>query len=178
MAVGPSPDLAFPWRGPVIRPVISKGRPATSLNAGWRGSVPMRFVTTLAGGLALLAASIGGAPAQTAAPTAAGPVTTGNLASLCGAALTEEVGHVSQAFCRGFIVGVGQYHTEISRPGGRPAIFCLPTPTPSLEAAQASFVAWAAAHPQHASELAVDGLLRWAAATYPCPTPPARGARR
>ncbi len=142
----------------------------------------MRFVTTLAGSLALLATTIGGAPAQTAAapaaPTPAGPVTTGNLASLCAASLSEEVGHVSQAFCRGFIVGTGQYHTEISAPGGRTPIFCLPTPTPSLEAAQASFVAWSAANPQYASELAVDGLLRWAAATYPCPTAaPARRAR-
>ncbi|MBS7811412.1 Rap1a/Tai family immunity protein [Roseococcus pinisoli] len=140
----------------------------------------MRFVTTLAGSLALLAVTIGGAPAQTgaAAPAPTGPVTTGNLATLCAASLNEEVGHASQAFCRGFIVGVGQYHTEISRPGGRPAIFCLPTPAPTLEAAQASFVAWSGANPQHASELAVDGLLRWAAATYPCPTAPARGARR
>ncbi|TCH99971.1 hypothetical protein EJV46_04740 [Roseococcus sp. SYP-B2431] len=146
----------------------------------------MRFVTTLAGSLVLLAAAMGGAPAQTTAPApagptasgpvTAGPVTTGNLASLCGAPLSEEVGHVSQAFCRGVIVGVGQYHMEISRPGGRAAIFCLPTPTPTLEAAQTSFVAWAAANPQHAGELAVNGLLRWAAATYPCPT--ARGARR
>lgn len=136
----------------------------------------MRFVTTLAGSLALLAATIGGAPAQT---PPAGPVTTGNLASLCGASLSEEVGHVSQAFCRGLIVGAGQYHTEISRPGGRAAIFCLPTPTPTLEAAQASFVAWAAANPQYSSALAVDGVLRWAAATYPCPTAAsARRARR
>jgi hypothetical protein len=137
----------------------------------------MRFVTTLAGSLALLAATIGGAPAQTAAAPA-GPVTTGNLAGLCGASLSEEVGHVSQAFCRGFIIGAGQYHREITQPGGRAPIFCLPTPTPTLEAAQASFVAWVAANPQHASELAVDGVLRWAAATYPAPTAPARGARR
>lgn len=140
----------------------------------------MRFVTTLAGSLALLAFTIGGAPAQTGAAASAptGPVTTGNLASLCAAPLNDEVGPASQAFCRGVIVGTGQYHTEISRPGGRPPIFCLPTPAPTLEAAQASFVAWSAAHPQHANELAVDGLMRWAAATYPCPTAPARGARR
>jgi hypothetical protein len=142
----------------------------------------MRFVTTLAGSLALLAATIGGAAAQTASAApgsvTAGPVTTGNLASLCAAPLSEEVGHVSQAFCRGFIVGAGQYHVEISGPAGRGAIFCLPAPAPTLEAAQASFVAWAAANPQYASDKAVDGVLRWAAATYPCPTAPARGTRR
>lgn len=142
----------------------------------------MRFVTTLAGGFALLAATAGGAPAQTggqmASPSVAGPVTTANLASLCGAPLGEEVGVAAQAFCRGFIIGTGQYHREISRPGGRTPIFCLPNPTPTLEGAQASFVAWAAANPQHANELAVDGVLRWAVATYPCSPAPARGARR
>ncbi len=137
----------------------------------------MRFITTLAGSLVLLAATFGEAPAQTA-PSAAGPVTTSSLASLCAASLSEEVGPVSQAFCRGFIIGAGQYHREITQPGGRAPIFCLPTPTPTLEAAQASFVAWAAANPQYATELAVNGVLRWAAATYPCPTAPARGSRR
>lgn len=137
----------------------------------------MRFVMTMVGGLALLAAATGTGSAQTAS-SPAGPVTTRNLASLCAAPLTEEVGHAAQAFCRGVIVGTGQYHTEISRPGGRPAIFCLPTPTPTLEAAQASFVAFVAREPGRDGELAVNGVLRWAAATYPCPTAPARGARR
>lgn len=138
----------------------------------------MRFVTTLAGSLALLAATLGGASAQTPAPAVAGPITTGNLAGLCVVPATDPAGPASQAFCRGFVIGVGQYHREITQPGGRAPIFCLPTPTPTLEAAQSSFVNWVAANPQHASELAVDGVLRWAAATYPCPTAPARGARR
>jgi len=137
----------------------------------------MRYVTSLLGGLAMLAGGLGGAMAQTA-PVPAGPITTGSLATLCAAPTDAEVGHASLAFCRGFIVGVGQYHVEISRPGGRPAIFCLPTPAPTLEAAQSSFVAWAQANPQYANDKAVDGLLRWAATAYPCPTAArARGAR-
>jgi len=130
----------------------------------------MRFVTTFAGGLALLAASVGAVSAQTADRAIAGPITTGNLASLCAAPLSEEVGQVAQAFCRGFIIGAGQYHREITQPGGRAPIFCLPDPAPTLAAAQSSFIAWVSANPQHADELAVDGVLRWAAATYPCPT--------
>ncbi|PPQ33894.1 hypothetical protein CCS01_13195 [Rhodopila globiformis] len=65
------------------------------------------------------------------------------------------------------MTGAGQYNREISQ--NRPEFLCLPDPSPTFEAAQASFVAWARANPQYANELAVDGLMRWAAATYPCP---------
>jgi hypothetical protein len=68
----------------------------------------------------------------------------------------------------------------VTRPGGQAPIFCLPNPAPTLDEAQAAFVAWARANPQHAGDKAVDGLLRWAASAYPCPTPPppARRATR
>jgi len=117
---------------------------------------------------ALLLFAAGAGHAQT--PAAVTPtLTTAALAELCSASTTAAVG-----YCRGFLVGAGQYHGEISSPGGRPAIFCLPEPTPAVETAQASFVAWAGANPQHAGDKAINGLLRWAQATYPCPKPTAR----
>ena len=127
----------------------------------------MRHITSLAGGLLLLAAA--GASAQTAAPVAQ-PLSTATLANLCASQGGEMEMDRALGFCRGFIISAGQYHREITLPGGRAAIFCLPTPAPSVSEAQASFVAWAGAHPQYAGEAAVNGLLRWAAATYPCPT--------
>lgn len=136
----------------------------------------MRQITILAGALLLAAA---GASAQTGAPAAPpAPLTTATLANLCASPGGEGDLDRAVGFCRGFIIGAGQYHNEITRPGGRASIFCLPNPAPTIEAAQASFVAWAAAHPDRGAERAVDGLLRWAAATYPCPAPPARPARR
>ena len=126
----------------------------------------MRLGLVLATGLAALVA--GSAAAQ--APERG--ITTATLAEACRSAGGDVAGATGIGFCRGFMTGAGQYHREIS--AHRPPIFCLPTPSPSFEAAQTSFVAWAAANPQQADAPALDGLLRWAAATYPCPTPARR----
>jgi hypothetical protein len=102
-------------------------------------------------------------------------VTTAELAQLCAASGTDTGSAAAIGSCRGFIVGVGQYHAELTTAAaGRPPVFCLPDPAPTFDAAQASFVAWSQANPQHAGEKAVIGLMRWAAATYPCPPTPAR----
>ena len=143
----------------------------------------MRQIRWVGAGLATaLALWVGGAQAQTAAAPEVG-VTTGTLAGLCAAGAGTAEGSAGAAgACRGFIVGAGQYHSEMAvARGSRGPAFCLPTPSPSLEAAGASFAAWAQANPQFAGEKAVVGLMRWATATYPCPTPPraaSTGARR
>ena len=115
---------------------------------------------TWALGLAALAAS--------AAPTLAqpGPVITGQLAELCGS-----LDPAASAYCRGFLTGAGQYHVAVTAPGALDPIFCLPTPSPSLDQSQSAFVAWARANPQFANERAIDGVMRWAASAYPCPPP-------
>ncbi|WP_424811904.1 Rap1a/Tai family immunity protein [Roseococcus sp. YIM B11640] len=137
----------------------------------------MRKLGTWAGGLLLMAGAMGAASAQTASP-ATGPLSTATLANLCAAAPDGE-GAMAVGYCRGFIIGAWQYHTEITRPGGAPAVFCLPDPAPTLDAAQSAFVAWVAANPGYGNDKAIDGLMRWAASAYPCPTSaPARGSRR
>jgi hypothetical protein len=122
-----------------------------------------------------MAIGAGPAAAQTAAPApAATVVTTAMLAQICGQdPANQDSPHT--AFCRGVLVGVGQYHRSVSSlPGQRP-LFCLPEPSPTIETVQRGFVAWAAANGQFGNERAVDGLMRFAAATYPCPpAPPAR----
>jgi hypothetical protein len=135
----------------------------------------MRHAMIIAAGVAVLAI---GQHAAAQAPTRG--VTTTTLAEACASKDGDVTGAIAVGYCRGFMSGAGQYHREIS--ADRPAIFCLPSPSPSFEAAQASFVAWVRANPQHAGEPAVDGLMRWAAATYPCPpqaaVPAARATRR
>ena len=135
----------------------------------------MRHITSLLGAM-LLAAAAASASAQPASP---GPLSTATLANLCAAPDGEgDLAH-AQGFCRGFLIGAWQYHTEITRPGGRPPIFCLaPAAAPSLAEAQAAFVSWAAAHAQYADDKAIDGLLRWAATAYPCQTPARAGGNR
>lgn len=124
------------------------------------------------GGLALLA--LAGGPVQAQAPEPLPQLSTGVLAALCGATGTDADSRTAVGYCRGFIVGVGQYHIEITRPGGILPAFCLPQPAPTLEFVQTSFVAWVAANPDQAETKAVDGLMRWAATTYPCAAPATR----
>jgi hypothetical protein len=130
----------------------------------------MRLVLVMAAGMVALAAS----PAF--AQASASGITTASLAEACASEGRDMAGATAIGYCRGFMTGAGQYDREISQ--NRPAIFCLPDPSPTFEAAQTSFVAWARANPQFANELAVDGLMRWAAATYPCPAQPAQPAHR
>ncbi|MFL5258046.1 MAG: Rap1a/Tai family immunity protein [Rhodopila sp.] len=130
----------------------------------------MRFVLVIAAGMAALAA---GWPL---AQASASGMTTASLAEACANEGRDMAGATEVGYCRGFMTGAGQYDREIYQ--GRSAIFCMPDPSPTFEAAQASFVAWARANPQFANELAVDGLMRWAAATYPCPAQAAQPARR
>lgn len=84
------------------------------------------------------------------------------------------------AYCQGFLTGAGQYHALAYPPNGpaRP-LFCVPSPGPSIAESGLAFAAWARGNPDRATEPALDGLLRWAQASFPCPqaTPPARAAR-
>jgi hypothetical protein len=104
---------------------------------------------------------------------------TGDLAALCAASTGDPQAQAALGYCQGFIVGVGQYHRALTAEGGvqRP-IFCLPNPSPSLDGFRTGFVNWVRANPQHAGEPALDGLARFAAATYPCPAMPASQPRR
>ncbi|NKE43998.1 hypothetical protein HB662_04365 [Roseomonas frigidaquae] len=115
---------------------------------------------SLTAGLLLASAVAGAAAAQT------GPVQTGPLTELCASSDA-----VAVAYCRGFLVGAGQYHEASTARGGLTPIFCLGEATPTVEQAQAAFVAWSRANPQHAGDRAIDGVMRWATAAYPCPTP-------
>lgn len=148
-----------------------------------RDSLGPRHRLTLATALAaLLALGAPEASAQTStAPAGAAGVTTGALAELCAqGGGTDLIAAASVGYCRGFLIGVGQLHREVTAVRRiRAPLFCLPDPSPSIEQAQASFVTWARANPGEAGTTAAVGLLRWAAATYPCPQPAgARTARR
>jgi len=95
---------------------------------------------------------------------------TSDLAALCGASAQDPNRTTALAYCHGFMIGAGQYHNAVAKDRGTPRrLFCLPAPEPTLEDVRAAFVTWAAANPGHAQEKAVDGLMRFAAGTYPCP---------
>ena len=129
---------------------------------------------TLAAAAPLLAAALIGAPAPARAQ-APGLVTdvrtVSDLAAVCDPQVRGVERLESIAYCQGYLTAAGQYHTSLHPAGGpsRP-LFCVPNPPPSVAQSGLAFAAWARRNPQHANEAALDGLLRWAQATYPCPT--------
>lgn len=105
--------------------------------------------------------------------------TVSDLATLCGARAGAVNAEAAIYSCYGFLTGVGQYHAATRPVGGpRPPLFCPPNPPPSLAQVATGFTAWARGNPQFADERAVDGLVRWAALTYPCPPAPIPPPRR
>jgi Rap1a immunity proteins len=137
----------------------------------------MRHARRIAACMAAAALALGPGLARAQGGPAPGGtgVTTAALAQLCASGGgTDTVSAAAVGYCRGFLIGVGQYHAELTARGaGHPPVFCLSEPTPTIEAAQNSFVAWSQANPQHAGEKALIGLMRWAAATFPCAAAPA-----
>ncbi|MBC9205225.1 hypothetical protein IBL26_00140 [Roseomonas aerophila] len=116
-------------------------------------------------------------------PETARPRSLGELAAICGTPAGQARQVEALAFCHGYLLGVGDFHAAVFPASARPGpLFCPPTPAPSLMQVTDSLVAWAQANPQYAADRAIDGVARWAKATYPCPpqpaAPPARGGRR
>jgi hypothetical protein len=138
----------------------------------------MKRATWLPATTLALALAAGPALGQGAAPATvtAEPVSTATLASIC-AATSPNAESPLTAYCRGFMIGAAQYHNAVSAANGRP-IFCLPTPSPTVEQVQSAFVAWARNNTQYGQERAVEGLMRFAASAYPCPPAPAPAPTR
>jgi hypothetical protein len=103
---------------------------------------------------------------------------TGDLVSLCAASEADAAGLAARAWCQGFIVSAAQYHGSIAAADPTHArIYCQPDPNLTLDEVRARFVGWAQSNPQYADTKAIDGLMRFAASTWPCPAPTA-GSRR
>lgn len=139
----------------------------------------MKSQMILAG--AVLALALSGAQAQPR-PADDTPVsqvqTAGELARVCDPQRTGVPRLEAIAYCQGFLTSFGQYHA-LAHPAGRPGqLFCVPSPGPSIAESGLAFARWARGNSSASAEPAVDGLLRWAEATYPCPAAPARRTSR
>jgi hypothetical protein len=100
--------------------------------------------------LALLLAS---APAF-AQPRAVDHVrTTADLGAICDPGTAGVPRLEAIAYCQGFLTAAGQYHALMNPPG-------------------IALARWVRENPSHAHEPALDGLLRWAQASFPCPAEP------
>jgi hypothetical protein len=105
--------------------------------------------------------------------------TAADLAAVCAPAWSGVPRLEAIAYCQGFLTAAGQYHALAHPAGGRVApLYCVPAPGPSIAESGLAFAAWTEAHPAHQAEPALDGFLRWAQATFPCPRPTAPRAAR
>jgi hypothetical protein len=131
----------------------------------------------LAGAIAAGPALAQGQPATV--PAAPGGFTAGELARACGPSAADANALASRSACYATLVAIGQVHAIYTsgRQAARP-VFCLPDPSPQLESVSAAYVSWVAANQQFAGVRAAEGVLRFAAATYPCAAPAAAPRRR
>jgi hypothetical protein len=99
--------------------------------------------------------------------------TTADLAAVCEPTTTGIARLEAIAYCQGFLTSAGQYHALMYPAGGpvRP-LFCVPNPGPTIAESGIGFARWARENPSYAPEPALDGLLRWAQARFPCPPAP------
>lgn len=94
---------------------------------------------------------------------------TAQLAALCTAPETDPNHARAVQMCHGYLLGVHHFHTALAVELDDD-IYCLPPggAVPTRNEAAASFSDWVAANPGIAETEALDGLLTWAAQTYPC----------
>lgn len=146
----------------------------------------MRTKTTAAFALALacMMAPSQGVRAQGSAAPAPQPIlthvqTSGELAAMCDPAWGGAPRLEAIAYCQGFLTSFGQYHALLYPQGGpaRP-LFCVPVPGPTVAQSGVAFAAWARGQANDPNEPALDGLLRWAQASFPCPVSQTTAPRR
>lgn len=138
----------------------------------WQAKRLTASVVILASVLAATATA-GGAVAAVAAvePDAFRFADTRALFRLCSADESDVLFSEARHACYGFMYGVGLFYKQAIESGHMRAVVC-PGGELTRERMREVFVAWALAHPEHLHESPVDGLLRAAAAAWPCAQEP------
>ena len=122
--------------------------------------------TIAAGGVAL-AIIMGGSGAGAVEPSDFEFRTTENLYRVCAAPESDELFAEARQACYAFAYGAGLFYYEAIKAGKAKSVVC-PGKKINREAVRIAFVEWAKVHPGKMSETPIDGLLRSAAARWPC----------
>ena len=94
--------------------------------------------------------------------------TAADLAALCSVSPSDVANDSARHMCLGFIVGVHQMHEAVESALNR-GIYCVPVDAqPSRDDVAVAIAAWIKADPERGGLEAHDGVLIWAAETYPC----------
>ena len=121
-----------------------------------------------------------GVQAVTAPLGLTSPVTTENfllrntadLVSLCNAQPSDPNRIAAIHFCQGFVLGIRHYD-DISQNALQDKLYCQEQRV-TRDQGMAMYVKWHLAHPEFQGESPLDGVVRWAMATWPCPQEPAQ----
>lgn len=126
------------------------------------------FALTAAGTVLSLAALLGPAHAQQAAPqTVLHARTAAELAQLCDSRPTDAPSTARLNFC----VGYAQATLDAeARQGGGKRFYCVPNPSPTREATMREFATWVRATPANANANAQEAVVRFFAQRFPCKT--------
>ena len=94
--------------------------------------------------------------------------TTQDLIALCGVDAEDPNAVAAIHMCHGYVMGLVHFHIMMGRAlEGR--IYCMAgAKRPTRDQAIDMLVIWSRAHPEYDSVEAVDGVVQWAADTYPC----------
>lgn len=95
--------------------------------------------------------------------------TAGDLGALCAATPGGPNFGPAIHMCHGYLVGVHHFHTALAAHYEQD-IYCVEAaePLPTRDQVAAAFAEWVATTPGASEKEALDAVLEWAAAVYPC----------
>jgi len=94
--------------------------------------------------------------------------TTKDLVALCSVDASDPNAVAAIHMCHGYVMGLVHFHIVMGR-ALEGSIYCMEdAKRPTRDQTIAMLVEWSKAHPEYDSLEAVDGVLQWAADTYPC----------
>ncbi len=94
--------------------------------------------------------------------------TTKDLVALCSVDASDPNAVAAIHMCHGYVMGLVHFHILMHR-ALEGSVFCIDeAERPSRDEAIAMLVTWSRSHPEHDSKEAANGMVQWAADTYPC----------
>jgi hypothetical protein len=94
--------------------------------------------------------------------------TTGDFVALCGVSTADPNAAAAIHFCQGYYVGLDHSAEILGRPF-RNVLYCPPDGLKlTRNEVIGMLVAYHRKNPQYAAEAPIEGVIRWAAATWPC----------
>lgn len=91
-----------------------------------------------------------------------------DLIDLCGVEASDPNAVAAIHMCHGYLTGLVHFHIVMGR-ALENEIYCVKDEQrPTRDQFVSLLVEWSSAHPENDSLEAVDGVIMWAADTYPC----------